>query len=395
MSGPVAILAPLDHGDAIELGKRIFRKQVLRAGSINYKGRRLDFTPDYLDGLVQAFRDEAFDTVPLVFAPADNAHTQDVDRIRGNVIGLERVGDRLDALVEFTDDRSAQLVRDHPKLGVSVRIEQPIERADGKTFPAAVQHVLATANPRITGMAPWTPVDLATHTGEVLDLSTLDFADLGEDTTAAATTETQEDDVADEPVFTPEEIARLRALLDITDHTADDTDGTDDGDGYEMPSDEELAAIAAAALDDDTEQTDTEREPSMALARETVEALELAQSRLDAQEIELARMRAERDTARFERERDQLAETYGIPPRITELARPLLTGSHAIELASGARVDAAEVMRKVLTAVGEHVKLIDLSGPTVFEASRDEDEQRAAADRETAAAEYAREFGLL
>lgn len=381
----VAYQMPMETGTAIELGKNLFRKQILRVGSISYKGQRLDFTPEYLDGLARAFTERAFDSVPLVFAGADNAHTQDVERIRGEVIGLERNGDRLDAIVQASSDVAARHLRENPGIGVSVRIEQPIERADGQSWPAAVQHVLATANPRITGMEPWCPVDLAAHDESVIDLSLLDFADGGED----ATTETQEDNVP-EAVFTPEEIARLRALLTADDKPAQDDEADDDG--YQMPSDDELAAIAAAALD-----TDDEREPVAAgaeLSAEAAEAIELANSRVDQMSVELAQLRAERDTTRYERERDELAERYGIPPRITELARPLLLGSHVVELSNGGSVDAGEIMRGVLKALGEHVKLIDLSGPTVFETSRDD---QAAADeqsRETDAAAYIAQFGL-
>lgn len=384
-----AILAPLDAEPVVELARspRIFRKQVLRTGEIDYKGRRIAFTPDYLDGLVAAYQERAFDAVPLVFADKDNTHTQAVDRIRGQVIGLERNGDRLDAIVQAANDDAAALLRDNPYIGVSARIEQPIERADGQHWPAAIQHVLATANPRITGMGPWQPVDLAAEPGAVLDLSHLDFADTDED----ATPETQEDDVPDQAVFTPEEIARLRALL-ATDDTAEKADKADEPevDGYEMPSDDELAAIAAAALDDDREPVAAGAE----LSAEAAAALELAHSRADRMEIELATLRAERDAARYERERDQLAETYGIPPRITELARPLLLGAHVVELANGGSVDAGEVMRTVLKAVGEHVKLVDLSGPAVFEASRDDDARAQERSREDEAAAYISQFGL-
>lgn len=385
-----AILAPLDAAPAVELARspRIFRKQVLRTGAIDYKGRRIEFTGDYLDGLVTAYQQRAFDTVPLMFAGPDNSHTQDVERIRGEVIGLERNGDRLDAIVQASSDEAANLLRDNPNIGVSVRIEQPIERADGATFQAAVQHVLATANPRITGMSPWQVVDMAAEPGPLLDLSLLDFT---EPAAGAEPDSDPEETNVPEAVFTPEEIARLRALLTADNDQAVEDDETDD-DGYQMPSDDELAAIAAAALD-----TDDDREPVAAgaeLSTEAAEAIELANSRVDAMSVELAQLRAERDTTRYERERDELAERYGIPPRITELARPLLLGSHVLELSNGGSVDAGEIMRGVLRALGEHVKLIDLSGPTVFEQSRDD---KAAADEkalDTEAAAYIAQFGL-
>lgn len=174
----IAIQAPLVRGEAIELtgtGSRIFRKQVLKVGTINYKGQRLDFTPAYLDDLVAAYRHGAYDSVPLVFADAQNRHTQDVERIRGEVTDLARVGDSLTATIRVATPQAAQLLRDHPKLGVSVRIEPDVKRPDGRRGPA-VQHVLATANPRITGMTPWEPVELSRGPARtVIDLSNHDF----------------------------------------------------------------------------------------------------------------------------------------------------------------------------------------------------------------------------
>lgn len=382
MSTHVAIQAPIIETETVELAAaaNLFRKQVLKCGSINYKGRRLDFTPEYLDGLAAAHAEQAFDAVPFVFTDAANAHTQDPARIRGEILAFERTGDGLDAIVRVPDPKAAQLVRDFPKLGVSVRIEQPIERADGKTWPAAIQHVLATANPRVTGMRPWEPVDLAVDDLPVIDLSTYDFAD-GEDTP-----DDEETVMADQPsAFTDEETARLRALLaqldTPTDPPADD--------GYMLPSDEELAEIAAGLFDEEDEDA-----PAEVAASSDNEALELANSRLDAQAIELAQMRAERDAERYERLRTELATAHGIPPAITELARPLLLGSHVVELANGGTVDAGEVMRKVLTAVGEHVKLVDLSSDTVFDTSGAADAQFEAKAREDAAAAYRREYGL-
>lgn len=397
MTRHVAIQAPMVATDTIELARssRIFRKEVLRVGSIKYKGDTLNFTSDYLDGLALAHREGVYPVVPLVFAPGDNSHTQDIERIRGEALGFERDGDRLFAVVRASNDKAAQLLRENPKIGVSVRIEQPINRADGKSWPAAIQHVLATANPVVPGMQPWEPVDLAVDDLPVIDLSTFDFA-TGEDAT-----DTEETVMADTPApFTDEETARLRALLNSIDQAdqGEAQGGNSGGDGYQLPSDEELAEIAAGLFDEDLTDADraaAERETAGASLASDNAALELAQSRLDAQEIELARIREERDTERFIRLRDDLALNGGIPPRITELAKPLLLGQHSIELSNGSNVDASKVMRDVLQAVSEHVKLIDLSaGETVFDTTDAAKRKADAQAREDEMAAYRREFGL-
>jgi len=175
VSGRVTVLTPTVKSDAIELGRTTWRKQVLPIRSLNYNGRKLHFTKDYLNNLVQSFKDRAFDAVPLQLADADNRHTNDPERAAGEVIGLEAADDGLYATVSLTD-RGAALVKEHPNLGVSVRIVEQFERGtDGKRYPAALQHVLATWDPRINAMKPWEAVECANETDEVLDLSELSF----------------------------------------------------------------------------------------------------------------------------------------------------------------------------------------------------------------------------
>jgi hypothetical protein len=388
MHEPVAIQAPVSAGQAVELARqsRLFRKQVLRTGRINYRGRQLVFDDAYLDGLVKAYQERAFDSVPLVFAPADNSHTQDITRIRGEVIGLERTPEGLDAIVRASNDEAATLLRENPNIGVSVRIEQPIERADGRTWDAAVQHVLATANPRLTGMSPWQPVDLAADGVPVIDLTSYDFADGGE---TADDSNTEETTMADSPAspFTAEQEAALKAMLaDIIKPT--EAPAPAEGE-YVAPSDEELERIAAELLEDAEEP-----EPAgAALSVDDGEAVELA-ARLDAQAIELAQMRAERDAERYARLADSLTKDHGIPPEIIAMAKPVLHGSHPVELSNGSTVDAADVLRKVMVALSDHTRLVDLSRSTAYDKGADEAAQDMTKARQDADS-YAREFGLV
>ena len=72
--------------------------------------------------------------------------------------------------------RGEQLLRENPMLGVSARIVEQFQRADGKFYPAAIQHVLATHDPRINGLGPWQPIEMSNESSIVIDLSSLSFA---------------------------------------------------------------------------------------------------------------------------------------------------------------------------------------------------------------------------
>ena len=172
---PTTVLTPVDRGNARQSGASLWRKQLLPIAKINYKGRLIDFTREYLTGLAKAFNDRAYDRVPFQLADRDNAHTDDPERRRGWVNGLEVTDDGLDIIVSANDAGDA-LLRDGPELGISAKIIEDYERADGKFFPAAIKHVLGTLDPRLTGMRPWQAVEAANDDGEVIDLTALEYA---------------------------------------------------------------------------------------------------------------------------------------------------------------------------------------------------------------------------
>ena len=143
-----AIQTPFREKRWVELsagtGLNLFRKQVLPKRSINYKGRTLTFDDAYLTDLAQAFDDKAFDQVAFQMAPGDGQHTVDPERFRGEVHAFEVTPDGLDAILKLTDE-GAQAVRDNPKLGVSARIVDGVERArtarpSGSSDPSRPRH---------------------------------------------------------------------------------------------------------------------------------------------------------------------------------------------------------------------------------------------------------------
>jgi hypothetical protein len=353
------MLTPVQSGDVRQSGATLWRKQLLPVGEIDYKGRKIAFTREYLGGLVKAFRDRAYDFVPFQLADAANTHTNDPERTRGQVTGLELTPDGLDVIVSTTP-KGAAVLSENPALGISARIVEDYARSDGRHFPAAVQHVLGTLDPRIPGMRPWQAVEAANDDdGEVIDLTDHDY---------------DADEKGDEMAFTDEQQKRLDQLLGLPEDKfaalvggEDTTEGDDDGQLTDEELDQLLASLgddtdAKPEGDDEDETADEGELVGAALSNEAQAAIDLANARADENATALKVMRVQLDGAAYERERDDLARSFGIPPRITDLARPLLEGSgHAVELANGKSADAGAVIREVLKEFGRTVKALDLS----------------------------------
>jgi hypothetical protein len=356
---PTQVLTPLDFGVATKVTPSIWRKQILPVGSINYQGRKIEFSREKLAAIEAAYRDSAFDFVPLVLADEKNTHTMDPRQTSGKVIDMELAADGLDVIVH-ADPEAAELLDKHPEIGISARILENYDRADGKSYPAAIQHALITADPRITGMRPWEAVNLSIEVDNTLDLTAGTYTD-----------NTEEKPMAQ---LTADELAKLRSLLSEFDNAPADTpdepteDAPSDTPAEPELTDAELEAIALEALaaeggDEPAEVAPKQPEPELVTAANDSAAVELANARTAELQVQLANIQSQLDERNYEAERDRLASEFGIPPAVTELARPLLLGSNVIELSNGTSVDAGAVMRQVLTEFGRQMKLLDLSSP--------------------------------
>jgi hypothetical protein len=352
----VAVLTPFTARPA-ELSGGRWRKLLLPVGEVAYKGRVLKFTRDYLAGLLQAYRDRAYDQVPFQLADAANTHTNDPERTRGQITGMDLQDDGL--WVEMTPtERGAAVLRDNPGLGVSARIVEGYDRSDGKFFPRAVQHVLGTLDPRIPGMGGWEAVAAANDAEVTYDLSGETF--------------TREEPGM--PELTDEQQAKLARLLDLDPDKlgaltaidpaalaaaggsvppAGDEPGEDDiAAMIDAMTDEELAAWEASL---EAEAAEPAPAPAAAgLSAEAAMALELAQATGDENARQLSVITAELDRERWSGERARLL-AGGVPPVIADLAQPLLEGAgHVVDLSGGKTVDAGQIMRAVL---GEYSKI--------------------------------------
>ncbi len=424
-----AVLTPFTAAEAVELGNKLWRKQVLPIGNVEYKGRLLHFTRDYLGQLVAAFKSRAYDQVPFQMATHDNAHSNDPERTRGEVTDMELRDDGLYVIAEV-NPRGEEVLRENPRLGVSARIVEDYARSDGKHYPAAIQHVLGTLDPRIPGLGAWEAIEAASPVPDtVIDLSASNFAGDAPEVTVSSggsvsyVTGAGGNDSAssihtggggggsapsadrshapegtampDLDALTDEQKARLAALLDLPDDQLDalaggglvltpdellaltgsadpggaDGDEDEDDDVAAGTGDEDDLAMEIAAMTDEEfaamqvafEAEQHQEEPVAAgLSAEAQFSIDLAVARQEETARELSVITARLREQDYQAEKRKLAD-LGVPPFITELARPLLEGAgRAVELANGKTADAGQIMRRVLTEYAQQARLLDL-----------------------------------
>ena len=121
-------------------------------------------------------------------------------------------------------------------------------------------------------------------------------------------------------------------------------------------TDEEFAAMQV-----EFEAEQHQGEPVAAgLSAEAQFAIDLANARQEETARELSVITARLREQDYQAEKRKLAD-LGVPPYITELARPLLEGAgRAVELANGKTADAGQIMRRVLTEYAQQARLLDL-----------------------------------
>lgn len=355
MPGREALLTPLREEATVALSRTLFRKQVLPRGSINYKGRTLTFDQQYLSDLARAFRADAFDQVAFLLADKDNAHTMDPERYRGEVKGMELTKDGLDVLLDLTPE-AAELVRKNPKLGVSARIIEDLDRADGKKFPHAIQHVLGTLDPRVTGMSPWQEVSLSEEVGDTLDMTTEEVQYVSTTSTgtgAPPTPPTSGTPAPPNPPAPPTGTSRNPTpVIDLED--LDDED-------YEDIDDEELDRVAASLS----------RTPG---SGGTVDLLrtatdEVNNQRINELEVQLAQQRYTNEAREY--------IDRGVPPVLVQLAGQILSLPRApvIDLSNGDSLDVGAWCRDLLEQTVGFVELAKEAGHTF--SPRDQADERA------------------
>jgi hypothetical protein len=383
-----ALLTPFDLAAPTRTGRQMFRKQILKKGTINYKGQQITFDDPFLKDVVRSFNRGAYDQVPFVLADPKNRHNMDPERFRGEVKGLELTEDGLDMIVETTAE-GAKTVQSNPRMGVSARIVQGLTKSDGRTYKRAIQHVLATMDPRLTGMRPWEAVDLSEEDGEgddeveVIDLTA---ASIKEGTRvanktakrAAAGSQTVQLDLSN---MTDE---RFQELLDFV--AQDGEESEDDGDSEDEDDDETVEEVTSKQTvkrkgfgkqvvedsedededdeDDDSDEEDDEEEVEPVAKSKKREKVSLSNPVAKVKRAKVSksrRLELELAADRWERKRGDFLRA-GVPPVLLDLAAPILSQPDklVIDLSETGEesVDAKLIVGKLLNEVQG---LIDLA----------------------------------
>jgi hypothetical protein len=383
VSASSQVLAPSQVGKAAPTGTpREFLKMLLPRRTVRKGDQTLRFNDSLFGELIRAEQTGAFDSIPLQVA---EHHTDLPQYTEGQVSGLQVLengpdGPGLYGKVAFATDKAAEMVAKNPKVGVSVRMVQNLEREeDGQkhSWRAALKHVLLTTDPHVRKMGGWTPAtDLdREHLGDVIDLQ---FDDTEE---TPVTEEKKTADGAGDRVtldLSREEFAGLSELLS------------------DLKAAKELAGGRGPAGDGGT-GGGSPAPGSVDLDRED----ESGSNTLDLMRAEIAtertaRLDLERElrTNKAERELDALLQA-GVAPALVDLARPVyhlgVGGETVVDLDRGngrtTKVDTGKVVRELFAAFvdlsHQGLAVIDLDseeGMNAWEDDGDRAQNKALAD---------------
>lgn len=92
-------------------GKKVFRKHILTKGPLYYGDRVIDVNDSFLDTVVRNFNDHVVSHVQAPVVDENNRHSEDPFRNIGEVVKVERVGDKLYSYIDVRDDIA------RPKMG--------------------------------------------------------------------------------------------------------------------------------------------------------------------------------------------------------------------------------------------------------------------------------------
>lgn len=347
----IEILTPVSTAKAVELSRGKYTKQILPLTSIQYGGKQKKFDLAYCAKVVDAFRRRAYPYMPVKLAPADNAHTQDVLRTGGKVVGLELSNtDGLVATLELNEDGAKAVELSGGELPVSVRLVEGLTHSDGATFDVALHHVLLTDDPNIREQGPWAKVDLSAETREdgvteTINLSAERFGTEGTMTDTKARVELSLTKAQQTALL---ELAAEHAELQELGLKAEDFEPETEGDGDEEDADAETEDEEA-----DTDGAVTKKPADVKLtAGAGGDVVELARAEAAEAKAHVVQLTRKLHIADVDREVKDFQDR-GLAPAILELARPALEEPVVIELSNGKKTDAGAVMRKVLNQVIE------------------------------------------
>lgn len=160
MSDLAIIPAAASSEPYVELGSRgtsgaVFRKHILNLGDLHYQGKTYRLDDGFYDTLKKNF-DAGVSMVQVPVADANNKHTEDPLRNAGEVVGLEREGDKVYTVIDVRDPKVADKIRNKTIMGASamLSLDYKDSRTDKRVGPALLHHCI-TNRPHVLDLEPY------------------------------------------------------------------------------------------------------------------------------------------------------------------------------------------------------------------------------------------------
>ena len=161
----------------VDLGSRgatgaVFRKHVLTLGPLHYGGKTINLDDAFYGKLSRNF-DNKVSMTQVPIADARNKHTEDPLRNAGEIIGLEREGNKVFTVIDVRDPDVAQRIRDKRIMGASAMLSMDYEdtRTGRKVGPTLLHHCL-TNRPHVLDLEPYEEIVAATADSADMDFDT-------------------------------------------------------------------------------------------------------------------------------------------------------------------------------------------------------------------------------
>lgn len=140
----------------------VFRKHILNLGDLHYKGKTLKLDEDWFNRVKRNF-DSGVSMCQVPLADEQNKHSEDPLKNTGEIIGMDRQGNKVYDLIDVRDPDVAQRIRDGRIMGASAFLHLDYEdsRTGKKVGPALLHHCL-TNRPHVLDLEPYEEVVAAT-----------------------------------------------------------------------------------------------------------------------------------------------------------------------------------------------------------------------------------------
>lgn len=147
---------------------KLYRKELLKTGVYPHPAdhtQKLVIDEDLYDKVIANFNAEVCDIVQVPVADDSNRHIEDPLRNIGEVVGLEKDGDKLFGLIDVRDEDAAPKLG-KTLLGTSAMLHMNyMDTRTGERVGPTLLHALVTNRPYITGMEGYEEVVMASQRG--------------------------------------------------------------------------------------------------------------------------------------------------------------------------------------------------------------------------------------